>query len=157
VSGSPSPAPPPASIRDKVDTDLPGITDLWVASWQAAMPQIDFVARRAWFVERMAEHDAAGARTLVALHEGSIVGFAVVDPTTGYLDQLAVLPARQRRGIAAALIAAARRVSPTLLDIHVNQDNEGAISFYEKQGFAVTEADTNPLSGAPVYRMTWRA
>jgi putative acetyltransferase len=150
-------APPPAPIRDKVAADLPEITDLWVAGWQAAMPHIDFAARRAWFVGRMAEHDAAGARTLVALEDGAIAGFVVVDPTSGYLDQLAVLPAMQRRGVAAALIAAARRVSPAMLDIHVNQDNAGAIAFYKREGFAVTETDTNPLSGAPVYRMRWRA
>jgi putative acetyltransferase len=151
------PAPPPAPIRDKVAADLPDITDLWVASWQAAMPHIDFVARRAWFVERMAEHDVAGARTLVALEAGAIAGFVVVDPASGYLDQLAVLPAMQRRGIAAALIAAARQVSPAMLELHVNQDNAGAIAFYETQGFAVTASETNPLSGAPVYRMRWRA
>ena len=32
-----------------------------------------------------------------------------------------------------------------------------AIRFYEKHGFAISGEETNPRSGAPVYRMSWRA
>jgi putative acetyltransferase len=38
----------------------------------------------------------------------------------------------------------------------VNQDNARAIRFYEKHGFAVAGIDSNPRSGAPLYRMSWR-
>jgi len=58
--------------------------------------------------------------------------------------------------VAAALIAEAKRCAPTGLDLKVNQDNARAIRFYEKQGFAITGADTNERSGAPLHRMSWR-
>jgi putative acetyltransferase len=150
-----TPASLPGLIRDMVDADLPEITDLWVASWQAAMPHVDFEARRAWFVDRMDEHERKGARTMAALVDGEIAGFVVVDPATGYLDQLAVAPARQRSGIASALIGAARGVSPAMLELHVNQDNAPAVGFYKSQGFTIAGVDANQLSGAPVYRMIW--
>ena len=57
---------------------------------------------------------------------------------------------------AVALIDAAKRISPTRLDLLVNQDNARAIRFYEKHGFAVAGIDSNPRSGAPLYRMSWR-
>ena len=42
------------------------------------------------------------------------------------------------------------------LDLAVNADNLRAIRFYEKQGFAPAGDDVNPLSGAPVRKMSWR-
>jgi putative acetyltransferase len=150
---SASPALP--DLRDKVDADLPEIADLWVASWNAAMPDIDFEERRAWFVDRMAGHDAAGVRTLIALVDGDVAGFITVEPPNGYIDQLSVAPEYQRRGIAGALVSAARAISPRTLELHVNQDNEPAVAFYKSQGFAIAGVDTNQTSGAPVYRMVW--
>jgi putative acetyltransferase len=144
------------SLRDMVAADLPELTDLWVAVWQKAVPRIDFETRRVWFVDRMAAHRAAGARTIVALHGGAIVGFVVVDPATGYLDQIVAADAWQRRGLASALLDAAKAAAPSGIDLHVNQDNARALRFYEKHGFAVSGEDINPNSGAPIYKMSWR-
>jgi len=143
-------------IRDMVAADLPEMSDLWVASWQAAMPKIDFEARRPWFVNRMAAHRESGARTLVALCDGDIAGFVVVDPATGYLDQIAVAPTRQGQGIATALLAHAKDVSPQLIELDVNQTNARAIRFYEREGFRIVGEGANPNSGAPIYKMQWR-
>ena len=46
--------------------------------------------------------------------------------------------------------------APRGLDLMVNQDNTRAIRFYEKHGFAVTGADVNSHSGAPLHKMSWR-
>ena len=59
-------------------------------------------------------------------------------------------------GIASALIAEAKRLSPNGLDLHVNTDNARAIRFYEKHGFVYAGDDVNPVSGKPVNRMSWR-
>ncbi len=147
---------PAILLREKVDADLPEITDLWVASWNAAMPQIDFETRRVWFVERMATLEADGATTIVALAGGDIVGFVVIDPSTGYLDQIAVLPLRQGSEVAAALMAQAKRRSPAGVDLLVNKDNGRAVRFYEKEGFVITGETVNERSGAPVHKMSWR-
>jgi putative acetyltransferase len=139
-----------------VAADLPELTDLWIAVWQTAVPHIDFETRRVWFVDRMAAHAAAGARTIVALHEGDIVGFVVVDPATGYLDQIAAAETWQGGGLASALVDAAKAAAPAGIDLHVNQDNARAIRFYEKHGFAVSGEGINPNSGAAIYKMSWR-
>ncbi len=142
-------------IRDYVEADLPVLADLWVAAWQAAMPDIDFAARRPWFAQHFAEIRVAGARTLVAAIESAVLGFVTVDTATGYLDQLAVAPHRVRRGVGSRLLDSAKQLSTNRIDLHVNTDNVRAIAFYERHGFSITGEGTNPNSGRPVYRMTW--
>jgi putative acetyltransferase len=85
-----------------------------------------------------------------------IVGFVTVDPRTLYLDQIVVAPELWGSEIGAALIAAAKRLSPAGLDLDVNTDNARAIRFYEKQRFSISGAGVNPISGKPVHRMGWR-
>jgi putative acetyltransferase len=142
-------------VRPMMPDDLPATTDLWVSSWQATYPAIDFNARRRWFTQRIAELEAAGAAALVATRGGAIVGAATVDPRTGYIDQLVVGTQNQRTGVAAKLLAAARERSPSGLALHVNQDNARAIRFYEKHGFVRTDSTINPRSGALVHAMAW--
>ncbi|PWB63866.1 MAG: GNAT family N-acetyltransferase [Bradyrhizobiaceae bacterium] len=142
---------PSATVRPLAPADLSEALDLWVAAWQAAYPAIDFSARRGWIAERI-----AGAHAAVAVLDGRIAGLLVIDPRSGDLDQLVVATACQGRGVAAALIAEARRLAPAGLDLTVNQDNARAIRFYEKHGFVRTGAAVNPNSGAPTFRMSWR-
>jgi len=136
--------------------DLSETLDMWVAAWQVAYPQIDFGARRGWSAERIAELERTGSRSVVALRDGRIVGALVLNPDSGYLDQFVVATAWQGRGVAALLLAEARRIAPTGLDLHVNQDNTRAIRFYAKHGFETVGEDVNPRSGAPIFRMRWR-
>jgi putative acetyltransferase len=143
-------------LRPMQAQDLSETLDMWVAAWQAAYPQIDFAARRGWSADRIAELERTGSRSVVALLGGRIVGALVVNPDTGYLDQLVVATDCQGGGIAALLLAEARRIAPAGLDLHVNQDNARAIRFYEKHDFKTTGEDVNPRSGAPIYRMSWR-
>jgi putative acetyltransferase len=96
------------------------------------------------------------ATITVAERAGGLVGFVTVDPRTRYLDQIVVAPEAWGSDVAGALIAEAKRLSPAGLDLAVNADNARAIRFYEKQGFATTGEDVNPLSGAPVRKMSWR-
>jgi putative acetyltransferase len=144
------------AVRPMRAEDLPALLDVWVESWQAAYPSINFLARRDWAHTRFAELQRAGARILVAETSGGLVGLVTVEPATGYIDQIVVVTAVQRRGVASQLIAAARGVSPTVLELHVNQDNAPAVAFYQRQGFAIGGHDANPSSGAPTFRMLWR-
>jgi putative acetyltransferase len=143
-------------VRPMLPEDLSETIDVWVAAWQAAYPAIDFEARRSWTVDRIAELERTGSVSRVALLESRIVGALVVNPKTGYLDQIVVATENQGRGVADALLAEARRLSPAGLELHVNQDNGRAICFYRKNGFATVGEDVNPRSGAPIYRMSWR-
>lgn len=146
----------PVVIRDQTAADLNAIVELWIAAWTAGMPEIDFEARRDWFTRHLGQAQAAGARVLVATIDDAIVGFVLIDPAKGYLDQIAVDPDRSEEGIGTMLLGAAKRLSPQGIDLHVNTTNHPAIRFYEKNGFAITGEDTNPNSGRPVYKMSWR-
>ncbi len=143
-------------IRPLRPADLDETLDMWVAAWQAAYPDIDFTARRGWTADRIAELERTGSRSFVAIQDARIVGALVVDPATGYLDQLVVATAQQGSGVAEALLAEARRIAAAGLTLHVNQDNARAVRFYEKHGFVRIGEDVNPRSGAPIYRMSWR-
>ncbi len=146
-----------ALLRAGTAADCPALVDLWVAAWAATMPTVDFEARRPWFAARQIDLEIAGARTIVAADpQGAPVGFVTVDPARGYIDQLAVAPSAQGRGLAGQLLAEARRISPDRLALHVNQDNRRAVRFYERQGFSTTGSGVNPRSGLPVWHMEWQ-
>ena len=131
--------------------------ELWRRTWQQAYPQIDFSARLAWWRQRWRSELVPEATITVLEREGSLIGFVTVDPRSLYLDQIVVAPEAWGSGAAEALLAEAKRISPHGLDLHVNTDNPRAIRFYEKHGFKVASQGVNPISGRPVYKMSWRS
>jgi putative acetyltransferase len=129
---------------------------LWLRTWQAAYPDLDFAERLDWWRKRWCSELVRTTEIAVAEHNGAMIGFVTVDPHTLYLDQLVVAPEHWRSGVGTALIGEAKRISPPGLELHVNKDNARAISFYLKHRFAISGADVNPISGKPVHRMSWR-
>jgi putative acetyltransferase len=143
-------------LRAYVATDEDAAIELWRRTWQQHYPRIDFTARVAWWRERWRNELLPAATITVAEREGALIGFVTVDPKTRYLDQIVVAPEAWGSEVAAALIAEARRLSPSGLELKVNADNARAIRFYKKHGFAITGQEVNPRSGAPIYAMSWR-
>jgi putative acetyltransferase len=147
-------------LRRYAPNDEDAAIALWLRSWQAAYPRIDFAARLNWWRERWRNELVASSEIVIAEAESEgarvMIGFVTVDPRTHYLDQIVVAPEHWGSGIGAALVAEAKRLSPAGLALDVNIDNQRAIRFYEKQGFAITGAGVNPISGKAVHRMTWR-
>jgi putative acetyltransferase len=129
---------------------------LWLRTWQAAYPRIDFAGRLDWWRKRWRNELVPSAEIVVAEIGGTLAGFVTVDPRTFYLDQIVVAPEHWGTGVAEALIEAARRISPSGLDLDVNTDNARAVGFYEKCGFSIRGSGVNPISGKPVHRMSWR-
>jgi len=134
---------------------------LWLRSWQAAYPGLDFAERVDWWRKRWRSEILPAAAIVIAedmveKDSARMVGFVTVDAKTRYLDQLVVAPDYWRAGVGTALIEEAKRLSPRGLDLDVNTDNARAIAFYRRQGFLVTGAGVNPMSGNPVHRMSWR-
>ena len=142
-------------LRAYTDADEEAAIALWLRSWQKAYPDIDFSARLAWWRERWRNELVGHNYIVVADGAGGMIGFVTVDPKTYYLDQIVVAPEAWGSGIAEALVAEARRLSPGGLDLQVNQDNARAIRFYLKQGFVITGEDKN-AAGRLTYWMKWR-
>jgi putative acetyltransferase len=146
----------PFTLRPYQATDAEAAIELWRRTWQLAYPHLDFTARLPWWRERWRSELVPTATITLAESAAQLVGFVTVDPGTLYLDQIVVAPEAWGSGIADALVAEAKRLSPLGLDLAVNADNGRAIRFYEKQGFVVARTDINPRSGAPVRKMAWR-
>ena len=79
-----------------------------------------------------------------------------VDPKSGSLDQLCVAPAERGSGIASALTDEAKRRSPGVVELEVNEANPRARRFYEREGFSVVGQGVSPHSGLPTLKMRWR-
>jgi putative acetyltransferase len=129
---------------------------LWLRTWQAAYPELDFAERLDWWRERWRNELLSVAEVVIAEADGAMIGFVTIDPRTLYLDQIVVAPEHWRSAVGSALIAEAKRISPAGLDLDVNIDNVRAIGFYRRLGFLITGAGKNPISGKPVHRMSWR-
>ncbi len=146
----------PISLRPYDASDEDASVALWLRTWQAAYPRLDFADRLDWWRERWRNELLPVAEVVIAEAAGDMVGFVTVDPGTLYLDQLVVAPEQWGSGVGAALVTAAKGISPNGLDLEVNIDNARAIRFYGKQGFVISGAAVNPISGKPVHRMRWR-
>jgi putative acetyltransferase len=146
----------PTVLRSYTPADEDAAIALWLRTWQAAYPDLDFAERVEWWRARWRDELVPATQIVIAEAGGVMLGFVTVDPRTLYLDQLVVAPERWGTDIGAVLIAAAKRISPGGIDLHVNTDNARAIRFYGKHGFAVSGEDVNPISGKPVHRMSWR-
>ncbi len=138
--------------------DAHRLIDLWVEAWTAAIPDIDFPARRPWFRDYLRGLEEAGAVTVAAWDpQGSPSGFVTFRPAIGVIDQLVVATALQGRGLGACLLADVAARAPGPLSLTVNQANRRAVRFYERQGFVIVGSDTNARSGLRVWRMTRQA
>jgi putative acetyltransferase len=148
--------PADVTLRRYRQSDEDAAVTLWLRSWQAAYPQLDFIARLDWWRQRWRDELLRTADVVIAEDAGIMIGFVTIDPQTLYLDQIVVAPEHWRSGIGAVLLEEARRISPHGLDLDVNVDNARAIAFYKKHGFTIAGPGENPISGKPVHRMSWR-
>ncbi|BCS47595.1 GCN5 family N-acetyltransferase [Aeromonas jandaei] len=130
----------------KIDTvtraDYPALIALWEASVRAThhfLPEAEILVLKPLILEHY--FDA------VTLHcarteEGNIAGFSGVHE--GKLEMLFVAPAVRGSGVGRRLVEhAIGQCDATLVD--VNEQNEQAVGFYQKMGFAVT--GRSPLDG----------
>jgi putative acetyltransferase len=144
------------TLRTYTPADEDAAIELWRRTWQLHYAHIDFSIRVDWWRERWRSQLVPVAAITIAENGKEMVGFVTVDPKTFDLDQFVVAPEAWGGGIAAALMAEAKRLSPSGLDLHVNKDNFRAMRFYEKHGFAISGEAINWRSGAPVHKMSWR-
>jgi putative acetyltransferase len=144
------------NLRPYQAADEDAAIDLWLRSWQAAYPELDFKSRLHWWRARWRNELVVNATIIIAEAQAGIIGFVTVDPGNGYLDQLVVAPEDWGSGLAATLMTKAKALAPAGLELQVNQDNARAWRFYLKQGFTVMGESVNPQSGRPTFLMRWR-
>ena len=92
----------------------------------------------------------------VADADGRVVGFIAF--AGGRVNHLYVAPPHQGRGVGSALLAVARRSSPSL-ELWAFEANTEAIAFYERRGFRIVERTKGAGNEArqPDVRMRWDA
>jgi ribosomal protein S18 acetylase RimI-like enzyme len=100
--------------------------------------------------ERYERSLADGAALLIAQGDGGAIGYALAYPTTApvnlaidrilEVETVAVLAAARGAGVGGALMDAIRELAAEVgiehLQLAVRTANEGALRFYERQGFA---------------------
>jgi putative acetyltransferase len=149
------------TLRPYDSRDEDAAIALWLRTWQATYPKLDFAERLPWWRARWRNELLPAAQVVIAESQKAdtavMIGFVTVDPATLYLDQIVVEPEHWGFGVGSALIAEAKRISPNGLDLDVNTDNARAIRFYAKEGFVVLGAGKNPITGRPIHRMSWRS
>jgi putative acetyltransferase len=129
---------------------------VWLRAWQRAMPEIAFAKRLEWWRERWQRELVPSNTIIIAESDGAVIGFLVIDPANGWLDQIAVEPLRWGDGIADALVAEAKRISPRSVRLDVNQSNKRAVRFYERAGFVRIGDGVNSRSGAATHLYEWK-
>jgi putative acetyltransferase len=142
------------TLRRYTEADEAEALALWIETWQAAYPHLNFAARRESLRERW-HNEVAPLLIIVLAVVERIVGFFTLEPERDYVDQLGVAPDMWGTPIAAALIDEAKRLSPTVLELNVNQDNARALRFYQKHGLSKIGEGVNPRSGLPIFYLRW--
>ena len=143
------------SLRPYDDADWPALRRLWIESWTATRPEIDFSARAPWLAELFQGSGADGAQIVVAEDEHGLLGFVMFNRAKKWLEQIAVSPRALGSGAAQALMGEAKSACPDGFGLDVNADNERALAFYRGEGFLRTGEGKNPLSGLPIVALRW--
>ncbi|ALI55201.1 GNAT family N-acetyltransferase [Celeribacter marinus] len=156
-------------IRDAVQSDLPAVAAIHVASWRMAYRELlsdDYLGQPVaddlngkWVGMDIPAEDIL----LVATDDNAVTGFIYVKggKQPAYINNLHVDPTRKRAGIGAALMKAAAQ---TLIArghnsayLTVITDNAAAVDFYRKLGGAFGPKQDELLYGEPVqtYPVHW--
>lgn len=88
---------------------------------------------------------------VVAERESSLLGYALLHPSSGELVTLYVLPQLQGQGIGAALVSYCQQLSDKALWLTCWEGNTAALAFYQKLQFSVCGEEDFVL-GAERYR-----
>jgi ribosomal protein S18 acetylase RimI-like enzyme len=131
------------NVRPATTDDLDTIRELWTAM-EDEIGGPEWV-RETWEEERVdVERRLRDGAILLAEDDGMAIGYLGLDfrnPKVAEIQSVYVDPAQRRRGVAAALMAEAARMSREHGYDHIHLDvlanNHGALAVYERLGFVV--------------------
>jgi GNAT superfamily N-acetyltransferase len=141
------------TLRAAGASDAPAITEVFLAARKAMtyLPVVHTDDHTARFIAGVVASD----QVHVAERDGVIIGFAAV--AGSWLAHLNVHPSFQSEGVGSRLIAWAKEISPTGLDLWVFQRNTRAHALYASHGWhdvVLTDGADNE-EGQPDAHMRW--
>ena len=143
------------ALRAYDEADFARVGEFWAQAWAPVCPEIDFTARLAWLRGHLTELAGRGVDVLLAVDlSGAPCGLLTIDARDGHMDQLCVSAACKGGGLAAMLIAEAKRRAPAGVTLDVNDHNGRAIRFYGREGFAAVGTGAS-AAGGPTTKMRW--
>ena len=134
------------NVRLLDDEDLDEVAAIWHDSRKSVHTAMGFESERSVTarVSQQVFREIIAPRNRIwgAFLEKQMVGILAICDSE--IDRMYVLPDRQRQGIGTALLEKARELSPSGLELHTHQANEGARAFYEKHGFRAVRFGVSP-------------
>ena len=129
------------TIRLATEADAPALRSIAVAAYQDYVPRIGRAP-----APMTADYAAAARRgqAWAAIADGQLAGFIVLIPQPGYLllENVAVLPAAQGRGIGARLLALAEERARSLhlpeIRLYTNEAMTENLTYYPRHGYTQT-------------------
>ena len=140
---------PVISIRPATEADAPALASIAVAAYQHYVPRIGRPP-----APMTADYPAAIGRgqAWVAAVDGEVAGFIILISQPGYLllENVAVLPAAQGRGIGARLLALAEDCARALgvpeIRLYTNSAMTENLAYYPSTGTPRSTATSRPAS-----------
>jgi ribosomal protein S18 acetylase RimI-like enzyme len=129
------------TIRLAAEADAPALRNIAVAAYQGYVPRIGRAP-----APMTADYAAAARRgqAWAAVVDGQIAGFIILMPQPGYLllENVAVLPAAQGRGIGARLLILAEEHARSLglpeIQLYTNEAMTENLAYYPRHGYTQT-------------------
>ena len=132
---------PVTTIRPAAEADAPALRSIAVAAYQRYVPRIGREP-----APMTADYLAAArhGQAWIATQDGQAAGFIILIPQPGYLlvENVAVLPAAQGRGIGARLLALAEERARSLrlpeVRLYTNEAMTENLAYYPPHGYTET-------------------
>lgn len=133
------------------DNNISAILEIWLNENIRAHSFID----KSYWISNFEYVKNALQQTEVYVYErgGDIVGF--IGLNGNYIEGIFVNRAFQSEGIGSALIEYAK-AKHSVLTLNVYEKNKRALSFYIKQGFEITDKETDINTNETELKMTWK-
>lgn len=131
-------------IRPYQPSDLEELVAFWHEATTIAYPYVAIMqqhtidSHRGFFQTVILAECAVWVGTL----DGQLLGFIAINQDL--IEQLYVRVSKQRHGIGSALLAHAKRLSPSHLRLYTFQKNQPARAFYEQHGFHAVKFGVSP-------------
>jgi ribosomal protein S18 acetylase RimI-like enzyme len=135
---------PNLTIRPVRDDEIDDVIRLWHITKLDAYPYLPLEQGRTLDEDSRFFREVILPRNevWVAQDGAALVGFLAIEGS--YVDRLYIHPAHQRRGAGTALIAKAKSLSPTGIQLHTHVKNTQARAFYEQHDFKAVKFGISP-------------